>query len=194
MHTLQLPLFLPSSSMVRFQDGRIEALARASCSYKKYKFGLGPRRSMRYPDLMAVKSWRYIPSSFKTYNTFRVRYFTVIHLEELLQLGVLLCPINAPKWPLHLQVELDPTRWARAAAASSSVRRVKSYLSSLNLVPFGKPRFRATASSSTSVSFYQQRSQFAIINANDKKKRGGDDDEPHAHHDQRLLHAKDGIA
>jgi hypothetical protein len=90
---------------------------------------------------------------------------TLIHLEELLQPGVLLCPISA-SIAITSQVELDPTRWARAAAASSSVRRVKSYLSSLNLVPFGNPRFRASISSSTSVSFYQQRSQLAKINAN----------------------------
>ena len=55
----------------------------------------------------------------ETYSTFRVRYFTVIHLELLLQLGVVLCPINA-----SIEVELDPIRWARAAAASSSVRRL----------------------------------------------------------------------
>jgi hypothetical protein len=69
---------------------------------------------------------------------------------------------------LHLQVELDPIRWARAAVASSSVRRIKSCSSSLNLVPFGNPRFRASTSSSTSVSFYQQRSQFAKMNDNNK--------------------------
>jgi hypothetical protein len=72
--------FPPSSSMVRSQDGRV-----------LFSCGLGPRTSLD-ADLMVV----YIPFALETYNTFRVRLCdTLIHLEELLQLGVLLCLINA---------------------------------------------------------------------------------------------------
>ena len=55
------------------------------------------------------------------------------------------------------EAELDAICWARPAADSSSVRRVMSKASSLNLEPFRKPRFRASASSSTSVSFYREK-------------------------------------
>lgn len=67
--------------MVRSQGGRIEELVRFFLQVLlRLSFGLSDLDVVFRPH-GGDRSWRYIPS-LQTYNTFSVRYFTIIHLEE----------------------------------------------------------------------------------------------------------------